>query len=67
MFSSSVLYLAASLASKELNSEKIEYDMHQGDKLGASAVGELSRRKEQEKLHDHSSYLYFTILMLKVC
>ena len=39
MFSSSTQDLATSTVSKELKVEKVECDMHQGDKAGASAVG----------------------------
>ena len=50
MFSSSAQDLAASAVSKELNTEKLECGMHQGDKVGASAVGELPRSKGKAKL-----------------
>ena len=33
--------------------------MHQGDKVGASAVGGLTRSKDKVKLHAHSSRLTF--------
>ena len=46
-FSSSAQDLAASSTSKEL---KVEYDMHQGDKVGASAVGESTRSLSKVKL-----------------
>ena len=39
IFSSSVKYLATSAVAKELNVEKVECDIHQGDKVGASAAG----------------------------
>ena len=39
MFSYSAQDLSASTVSKELNAEKLECDMHQGDKVGASAFG----------------------------
>ena len=42
-FSCSVQDLAASAVAKELKVDKVECDMHQGDKVGASAVGELIR------------------------
>ena len=45
--------------SKELNVEKVECGMHQGDKVGASVVGELSRIKDKVKLHSHSSFFAF--------
>ena len=35
--------LAASSVSKELEVNKVECDVHQGDKVGVSAVGELIR------------------------
>ena len=41
--------------------------MHQGDKLGASDVGELTRSKDEVNLHAHSLFLCCTILMLKPC
>ena len=55
--------LATSVASKELNVEKVEYDMHQGEKVGDSAVGELTRTKDKVKLHHHSSCFHFTMLV----
>ena len=42
-----------------------EYDMHQVDKLGVSAVEELTRRKDRLKLHDQSSFFHFTMIVLK--
>ena len=42
--------LYASAPSKELKVEKVECDMCQGDKLGASAVRELPRSKDKVKL-----------------
>ena len=50
MFSSSAQDLAVIVISKELNVENVEYDMHQGDIVGASSVGELTRRKDKVKL-----------------
>ena len=38
-----------SAGSKELNAEKVECDMHQGNKVGASVVGELTRSKVKVK------------------
>ena len=67
VFSSSVQDLTASAVSKELNVEKIECDTHQGDKLGASSVGELTWRKDKVKFHNHCSYLHFTMFPLKPC
>ena len=43
VFSSYVQDLATSAVSKELKVEKLECDIHQGDEVGASAVGELTR------------------------
>ena len=43
LISSSVQDLAASSVAKELRVDEVECDMHQGDKVGASAVEELSR------------------------
>ena len=43
MFTSSVQDLAASAVAKELEVDRVECDMHQGDEVGASAVGELVR------------------------
>ena len=50
MFSSSEQDVAASVVLKELNTEKVEYDMHRGNKVGASAIGELTRSKEKANL-----------------
>ena len=47
MFSSSVQDLAASPAVKELDVDKVECGMHQGDKVGASAFGELARTVDE--------------------
>ena len=49
-FSSSVQDLAASAASKELNVDKVECDVRQGDKVGASSIEELTRKKDKLKL-----------------
>ena len=49
-FSSSVQDLVASAALKELNADKVECGMHQGDKFGASDVGELTRMKDKVNL-----------------
>ena len=49
-FSSSAQDLTASDLSKELNVDKVECDMHQGDKVVTSAVGELTRTKDKAKL-----------------
>ena len=65
LFSSYVQDLAASALAKQLNAEKVECDMHQGDKVGAITVGELTRRKDKVKFHAHSSCLHFTMLKLK--
>ena len=43
MFSCSVQDLAASSVAKESQVDKVECEMRQGDKVGASAVGELVR------------------------
>ena len=50
VFSTSTKNLSASSVSKELNADKVEYDMCQGEKVGASAVGELNRMKDKVKL-----------------
>ena len=42
-FSCSVQDLEASAAAKELRVDKVKNDMHQGDKVKASVVGELTR------------------------
>ena len=42
--------LASSAMPKELNTEKVECDAHQGNKVGSSAVGESTRSKERMKL-----------------
>ena len=43
MFSYSVQDLAASAVAKELQVDEVACSMHQGDKVGASAIGELVR------------------------
>ena len=43
LFSSAAQDLAASSVANELHVDKVECDMHQGDKVGASAVGKLFR------------------------
>ena len=40
-----VQYLAAMKVAQALNVECVTCDVHQGDKLGSSVAGELSRRK----------------------
>ena len=37
--------------------EKIECDIHEGNKVGASAVGELNRSKDKVKLHANSLFV----------
>ena len=49
-FSSSGQDIAASAASKELSTGKVEYDVHQGDEVVASAVEELIRTHDNVKL-----------------
>ena len=49
MFSSSVQDLAASAVAKALEVDKVECDMRQGDKVGASSVGELVRTVNKVK------------------
>ena len=49
-FSSSVQDLSVSAASKELNADKVECDMHQGSKFGNITFGELTRTKDKAKL-----------------
>ena len=46
IFASSVRDLAASKVAVELIVEKVECDVHQGDKVGSSAVGKLTRSKD---------------------
>ena len=43
IFALSVQYLSASKVSVELNVEKVECDMHQGVKVGSSAIREFPR------------------------
>ena len=43
MISSFVQDLAASVTSKESKVDKVECDVHQGDEVGANAVGKLDR------------------------
>ena len=50
MFYSSVQDVAASAVSKELKLEKVEFDVCQGDEVGTSAFGELTRSKNTTKL-----------------
>ena len=50
MHFSSAQDLSTSDFSKELNVEKVECDIHQGNNVGASNVGELPRRKDKVKL-----------------
>ena len=43
LFSSAVQDLAASSVTRVLDVDKVECDMRQGDKVGASAIGDLVR------------------------
>ena len=61
-FSSSVQDLAASAASKELKMEKVEHNMHQGNKLGASAVRELTRSLNFAIIEFKPCLLYFIVV-----
>ena len=73
-FSSSVQDLAAITASKELKVEKVERDTHQGDEVGAGAVGELTRSFNKVKLliipvvcilqYLHLNHIYLILLLL---
>ena len=65
--SSSVQDLDASEVAKELNVEKVEFDMHQVDEVGVSAVGELTRSKDKVKCHACSLCSFYKILALKSC
>ena len=47
IFASSVQDLAANKVEVELNAENEECDMHQGDKVGSIAFGELTRSKDK--------------------
>ena len=67
MFSSSAQDLSASAAEKALNVENVECYVHQGDKVGASAVGKLSRIECKAKLHAHSHCSYCDMIALKLC
>ena len=58
-------HLDASIVAKELNVDKVKCDMHQVDKSGTSAVGELTRRKGKVKLYDHFHCSYCAVLALK--
>ena len=44
---------------------KVECGMHQGDKVGAITVRELTRSKDKVKLHAHSHCLCCAVLALK--
>ena len=50
LFSYSVQDLAASAVAKELQVDKVEYDVHQGDKVGASVGRELVRTANKVNL-----------------
>ena len=56
-FSYSVQDLAASSVANELHVDKVECDMRQGDKVSASAVGELVRAADKAK------YLWFALFL----
>ena len=57
--------LASIEVSKELNVEKVESDMCQGDKVGTSDVGELTRSRDTVKLHAHSLFSCHAMLVFK--
>ena len=59
--SSSVQDLAASFVPQELEVDKAEFGMRQGDTVGASAVGELSRTVNKVKL------LFIQIVVVLQC
>ena len=60
MFSSLVHDLAESAVAKELEADKVEFDMHQGDKVGASAFGELVRAANKVNLMFFLFFLCFS-------
>ena len=59
VFSSSVQEVAISTASKELNIDKVEFDVCQGDEVGAITIGKITRTKDEVKSQfipvDHNS------------
>ena len=57
--------VAAGTVTNELKMEKVQCDMHQGDKVGASTFGELTKIKDKVKLHTHSICFYHAMLILK--
>ena len=61
MFSCSVQDLSVSAVAKELKIDKVECDVHQGDKVGASAVGELVRTVNKVSL------LFIHIVVVAQC
>ena len=67
MFSSSAQNLAKSAVINELNVEKVECGARQGDKVGASDVGQLNRIKDKVKLYAHSLCSCCAMLALKPC
>ena len=60
-------YLSVSVVAKELDAEKIECDIHHGNEVGTSAVGELPRIKDKVNLHAHFICSCYAVLMLKPC
>ena len=61
VFSCSVQNLATSAVAKKLQVDKVECDVHQGDKVGASAVGELVRTVNKVSL------LFIHIVVVAQC
>ena len=49
----------ASATSKELQVDKVECDMHQGDKVGAITVGEFTRSLNKVSLLIFSNFCVF--------
>ena len=62
MFSSSVQDLSASAVAKELEVDKVECDVHQGDKVSASDVGELVRTVNKVKL----LFIHIIVVLLSI-
>ena len=62
-FSYSVHNLVVSTVAKELVVDKVEYDVHEGEKVRASAVGELTRSLIKVNLLTFSIVCFFQNLI----
>ena len=66
VFASQVQHLVVRKVSVELNGDKVEFDMHEGNKVGISDSGELSRNKDNVLVSEFSEWIELMIKLRDV-